>query len=546
MKNAIRFAVSLSLFLSLSSFAGVPSGGIGAGNGGDTCEAQIKNIRTSLEFWLTNGGPEKGLKLPKAVSLDAYENGMLKYIVEDVKDASGDTVPNSNKAVISCTDDKITVNGAEKTCRNYNQDPKTGFPSITCNFNRFNATEVNQQFFLIHHEYAGLAGLEVNDGPESQYTISNQITGYLRTEEVTKLAIVDPTPTLAVSMPWPVVPNSAGGSLPQNFYIPTTSAGLDPVGGYTTIDLANTASGQITLDVASSAAMPITDAVNTSSTGTDTASYLIVSLVTAGANPVPVPLMNCNLSTNCGGVYGRGQFAHAILIDPNHPVQVTLNLSQACQEYYDMYSVYPMGCTSFINPSFTATSDFNHYSSMMFVVGIYNTMGMQLAGMGTPNALSGVLSVPSVSGVMNLTLNAIPPQFDTTPTFPLLSCKLQNAYQAGDQGLVVDGSQFAFTDTITQTGAPDGLSRVAVLAKETGSSAASFHPIDPILATESGSLAVNARIAPLPGQVVTGFQAGKSYSVGFIGVDLYGYLMDATSSNDSHAQSCAIQNPVQP
>jgi hypothetical protein len=159
------------------------------GNGGDACEDQMKHIRNNLEFWLTNGGPERGLRVPPGVTLDWYKRSMLRYISENIPFTNS---PNPDKAVLSCTSDRIFVDGVEKTCRNYDSDPRTGTPSIQCNFQRFNQTDSNRQYFLMHHEYAGLAQLEPNNGPESLYIISDQITGYLRNEVVTQLAVVDP------------------------------------------------------------------------------------------------------------------------------------------------------------------------------------------------------------------------------------------------------------------------------------------------------------------------------------------------------------------
>jgi hypothetical protein len=42
---------------------------------------------------------------------------------------------------------------------------------------------------LVHHEYAGLAGFEVNSGEDSIYPISNQIAGYLEDHVVKKLVV---------------------------------------------------------------------------------------------------------------------------------------------------------------------------------------------------------------------------------------------------------------------------------------------------------------------------------------------------------------------
>ena len=50
------------------------------------------------------------------------------------------------------------------------------------------ATDTDQ-YILIHHEYAGLAGIEVSAGDVSTYPVSNQIGGYLANQVVKKLVI---------------------------------------------------------------------------------------------------------------------------------------------------------------------------------------------------------------------------------------------------------------------------------------------------------------------------------------------------------------------
>jgi hypothetical protein len=90
-------------------------------------------------------------------------------------------------ARVSCTTGTIVVGGAEKTCKNW-MDGK-GVSQILCNYDRFMKTADSDQYVLIHHEYAGLAGFEPSNGSDSEYEISNQISGYLVDEVVKKLAV---------------------------------------------------------------------------------------------------------------------------------------------------------------------------------------------------------------------------------------------------------------------------------------------------------------------------------------------------------------------
>ncbi|MFL5813526.1 MAG: hypothetical protein ACJ763_08105 [Bdellovibrionia bacterium] len=144
----------------------------GSGNGGDICEDRIKTIRDDIASWIDKGGPAK-LSLPSNISLERYNAGMLTEIA---------------RAKVSCTNDKVTVESVEKTCKNI-IDPKLG-SQIVCNRNQLmNDTSDSDQYVLIHHEYAGLAGLEKSDGGDSIYPISNQISGYLENEVVKKLVV---------------------------------------------------------------------------------------------------------------------------------------------------------------------------------------------------------------------------------------------------------------------------------------------------------------------------------------------------------------------
>jgi hypothetical protein len=147
------------------------------GNGGDICEDRFKIVRDDIASWIKKGGGN-GLDLTsvQALKVSLYNDGMLEQI---------------GKAHVSCVDDEVRIGNAEKTCKNFIADD--GLPQIVCNTKRFTDTAESDQYILVHHEYAGLAGFEVNDGEESKYTLSNQITEYLE-EQVSKKLVVKPRP----------------------------------------------------------------------------------------------------------------------------------------------------------------------------------------------------------------------------------------------------------------------------------------------------------------------------------------------------------------
>jgi hypothetical protein len=163
-----RVLLGVSLFLSIAPRA---HAGHEIQNGGDICEDRFKVVRDDIKSWIEEGGASH-LILPEALSITEYKSKMLAEIAQ---------------AQVSCVDGDIEVDGAEKTCENISGDKKP--PQIICNRQRFMETDESDQYVLVHHEYAGLAGFEENQGMSSQYTISNQITGSLEAEAILKLVV---------------------------------------------------------------------------------------------------------------------------------------------------------------------------------------------------------------------------------------------------------------------------------------------------------------------------------------------------------------------
>jgi len=160
----------VSIFLSLIahiSFAEIDR----KGNGGDMCENRFKVVRDDINTWILNGG-SIGLVLPGTINVDQYNQVMIDKM---------------RSAIVGCTSEKVYVGSAEKTCKNFVASDNS--IQIICNIERFEQTSENDQYILVHHEYAGLSGFEVNSGESSNYTISNQITAYLEDQVVKKLVV---------------------------------------------------------------------------------------------------------------------------------------------------------------------------------------------------------------------------------------------------------------------------------------------------------------------------------------------------------------------
>lgn len=161
--SALSCAIFLNVAPAMAFF------GNDKGNGGDACEERFTAIRDDLKNWILRGG-SSGLSLEMPVA--AYNSSMLKVI---------------DAARVSCTDQPVLVLALEKTCKNLVDE--AGFARIICNRKAFEQTAEEDQYALVHHEYAGLAGFEANVTEESNYPISRQIAAFLEVKVLKKLAL---------------------------------------------------------------------------------------------------------------------------------------------------------------------------------------------------------------------------------------------------------------------------------------------------------------------------------------------------------------------
>lgn len=165
-------------FLSPVSHAANLAAGPRSGGGGDLCEDRIQVVRDDIKAWIGNGGPN-GLILPAGISVAQYSQEMLGKIA-------------ATKVACVAQGDSgfpVQVNGTPKVCV---FTGVAGAERITCDSAKFMALLQDDQYVLVHHEYAGLAGLEIPDGDVSNYAISNQISGFLSNVEVKRLSVNKP------------------------------------------------------------------------------------------------------------------------------------------------------------------------------------------------------------------------------------------------------------------------------------------------------------------------------------------------------------------
>ncbi len=168
----------------------IPKGeddGTNTGGGGDGTELRVDEIRTDILRWIGDDG-HVGLRFQKGTKASEYAKKMQeilaqhRVVVSFVTTAQEDS-PNNRDAEL-----KVNVAGQAKTCRGF-LSKKDKRPHILCNTERFRRLSASEQYRLIHHEYAGLAGLEKNSGASSDYHYSRQITDFLKPETVWRLSV---------------------------------------------------------------------------------------------------------------------------------------------------------------------------------------------------------------------------------------------------------------------------------------------------------------------------------------------------------------------
>lgn len=164
--------------------------GPGHGGGGDSCEERFKDVARDLKKWILAGGPSR-LELEKdnpPIRLDDYTKKMVEKI---------------DAARISCVSEgdrgyPVEINGHAKECKNFVDD--AGVPRIICDRKKYYLSLPDRendpsQYRVAHHEYATLAGFEIPKEDDSDYHISDRITGFLENKVILRLAIKSPQST---------------------------------------------------------------------------------------------------------------------------------------------------------------------------------------------------------------------------------------------------------------------------------------------------------------------------------------------------------------
>lgn len=138
-------------------------------HGGDVCEQRFKNIARDIRQLILGGGANQ-FQFQSGHSAKEYKAKMLSWIEPLLNQ-------DANAIVLECVgkDVKVEVNNVPKTCVWFDsaEDAKK---HIRCSFERFNGTSQVDQYRLTHHEFASIIGYEDNNGSNSDYFYSDQIT----------------------------------------------------------------------------------------------------------------------------------------------------------------------------------------------------------------------------------------------------------------------------------------------------------------------------------------------------------------------------------
>jgi hypothetical protein len=147
--------------LSLMMTAPISYAQMDRGNGGDPDVGKFRKIGSEIQSWIQGGYANK-IVLPAGMTLKKYLTAM---------DAA------FNAYHVSFVDQAVNVRGVQRMCKNTND--KVNGPQIVCQRSLI-LRELNANsdgiYQLIHHEVAGIAGLEMNIGQESDTRLSDQIS----------------------------------------------------------------------------------------------------------------------------------------------------------------------------------------------------------------------------------------------------------------------------------------------------------------------------------------------------------------------------------
>jgi hypothetical protein len=203
-------AAALATLTLLSKSSAIERMGGANGGGGDATEIGVDAIRANILKWIETGRSVRLKQYPAGVNNAIYVQRMSIVLAPHAVVVS--FVTTAQEATTTDPEQKVKVNGNAKSCRGF-ISVRDKRPHILCNVERYPKTG-DEQYKLVHHEFAGLAGVEKNVGPSSDYTISKQITDNLISKTYRALPINQEEDAVA---------EKENGEIP-------TEGGHDPIG----------------------------------------------------------------------------------------------------------------------------------------------------------------------------------------------------------------------------------------------------------------------------------------------------------------------------
>lgn len=165
MKNTYVTSLTLLLF-TLTAQAQTNSG-----NGGSVLENESRTILVNIRDWIKS---ENYLSMKGPAPRADYASKMLSVL----ENLPLTTFLSKEQYEARFSDGK--------DCHNF---PEQNPPEIVCNQDTF-PNDIEKRYRILHHEVAGLAGIENNNGdPRSNYIYSDQVSGELKFEIIKRLPI---------------------------------------------------------------------------------------------------------------------------------------------------------------------------------------------------------------------------------------------------------------------------------------------------------------------------------------------------------------------
>jgi hypothetical protein len=505
------------------------------GGGGDTCQDRVEAIRNDISDWIEAGGAA-GLKLPVGVTLDAYKQKMLKEIELTRADAQHSIVCKKNpKDVVVGTSEKICASSSPQK------------PKIACYREGFMHLSEDNQYFMVHHEFAFLSGFEDQMGARSDYPLSDQITGYLQEETVKKLAVKPVGNGSIAVMPvnlsqqqsiannynntyfYPAYTSKQIGSLGP---VVEKSGVVDEANGFTFVDLA------ADVDPAKGVGQENPGIVyfNVTASNEKFDRSVAIGIYTSNNELIPIASYNqtmcgngdggnCILPMAHGGTFGN--YFYGLKYEAGQTTTIGIDIQSICRSFRADSADIPYFCTTHLMGSSEESAGGRALTSgtdLTLNFAIFDQA--DLGNLGSNNFLPN--DVKS-DGALQINLNFVTLAEIPTPTRTAL-CNLSVGWVANplDSSIDIDGSLFGISSGFTGVGAIIAVANLGTTVNDQATNYLKGNSVPP------GYF--------LPGYHFDfgGFQNSTptqayNYKIGFLVRDYAGYVFDDGSGSETGA-----------